>query len=74
MFRGGEVLLVRERVDGRWTLPGGWADPGADHEIEAVGWFHPHDPPPLSIGRVTAEQLSLVARHRDDTRLPTEFD
>jgi 8-oxo-dGTP pyrophosphatase MutT (NUDIX family) len=21
-------LLVRERVDGRWTLPGGWADPG----------------------------------------------
>jgi ADP-ribose pyrophosphatase YjhB (NUDIX family) len=22
----GSVLLVRERVDGRWTLPGGWAD------------------------------------------------
>jgi ADP-ribose pyrophosphatase YjhB (NUDIX family) len=22
----GRVLLVRERVDGRWTLPGGWAD------------------------------------------------
>jgi ADP-ribose pyrophosphatase YjhB (NUDIX family) len=20
------VLLVRERVDGRWTVPGGWAD------------------------------------------------
>ena len=22
----GRVLLVRERLDGRWTLPGGWAD------------------------------------------------
>ncbi len=26
VFRGDEVLLVRERTDGRWTLPGGWVD------------------------------------------------
>ena len=26
VFREGRVLLVRERADGRWTLPGGWAD------------------------------------------------
>ena len=26
---GDEVLLVRERSDGRWTLPGGFADTGA---------------------------------------------
>jgi ADP-ribose pyrophosphatase YjhB (NUDIX family) len=26
VFRGDQVLLVRERSDGRWTLPGGWAD------------------------------------------------
>ncbi len=25
-FRDGKVLLVREAVDGCWTLPGGWAD------------------------------------------------
>jgi len=25
-FRDGKVLLVRESADGRWTLPGGWAD------------------------------------------------
>ena len=28
VFRGGAVLLVRERSDGLWTLPGGWADVG----------------------------------------------
>jgi ADP-ribose pyrophosphatase YjhB (NUDIX family) len=28
VFREGRILLVRERSDGRWTLPGGWADPG----------------------------------------------
>jgi len=133
VFRDADVLLVRERVDGRWTLPGGWADPGdppsatverevreesgydvaasrlvavhdrdrhneppiafavyklfflcelralepvspPDHEITDVGWFDPHDPPPLSTGRVTAEQLALVAAHRDDDGRPTEFD
>lgn len=24
----GEILLTRERSDGLWSLPGGWADPG----------------------------------------------
>jgi ADP-ribose pyrophosphatase YjhB (NUDIX family) len=26
VFRGERVLMVRETSDGRWTLPGGWAD------------------------------------------------
>lgn len=26
IFRDGKLLLVRERSDGGWTLPGGWAD------------------------------------------------
>lgn len=26
IFREDRVLLVRERLDGKWTLPGGWAD------------------------------------------------
>ena len=25
-FRDGRILMVRETSDGRWTLPGGWAD------------------------------------------------
>ena len=26
-FRNGKILLVKEALDGGWTLPGGWADP-----------------------------------------------
>jgi ADP-ribose pyrophosphatase YjhB (NUDIX family) len=133
VFRDDQVLLVRERIDGGWTLPGGWADPGdspaetvvrevreeagynvrptrlvavhdrdrhnhppiayaayklfflcellqrepvsvPDHEIEAVDWFDPHRPPPLSTGRVTAEQLALVARYQGHPERPAEFD
>jgi ADP-ribose pyrophosphatase YjhB (NUDIX family) len=28
VFREGRLLLVRERLDGQWTMPGGWADVG----------------------------------------------
>jgi ADP-ribose pyrophosphatase YjhB (NUDIX family) len=40
VFRDDRILLVRERSDGRWTLPGGWADvgdsPAAAVEREAL--------------------------------------
>ena len=29
VFDGDRVLLVKERSDGRWSLPGGWADVGS---------------------------------------------
>lgn len=29
VFCDNELLFVRERAEGRWTLPGGWADPCA---------------------------------------------
>jgi len=35
VFQGDTILLVKERSDGRWTLPGGWADVG-DSPAEAV--------------------------------------
>jgi ADP-ribose pyrophosphatase YjhB (NUDIX family) len=39
IFRDGRILLVKERADGGWTLPGGWADigdsPGRAVEREA---------------------------------------
>lgn len=35
VFRDDKILLVREAVDGLWTLPGGWADVG-DAPSQAV--------------------------------------
>ena len=48
--RHGEVLLVRERVDGRWSLPGGWAD---------VGWS-----PAAMVEREVAEESGFRVRAR----------
>lgn len=28
MVREDRILLVRERADGKWAIPGGWADVG----------------------------------------------
>ena len=28
IFRDEKILMVRERLDGRWSIPGGWADVG----------------------------------------------
>jgi ADP-ribose pyrophosphatase YjhB (NUDIX family) len=44
-FRGGKILLVRERADGGWCLPGGWADVGdvpsqaAEREVREESGF-----------------------------------
>jgi ADP-ribose pyrophosphatase YjhB (NUDIX family) len=35
VFQDGKILLVQERSDGLWTLPGGWADVG-DSPADAV--------------------------------------
>jgi ADP-ribose pyrophosphatase YjhB (NUDIX family) len=48
VFRGEEVLLVRERRNGRWTFPGGWADTG--------------DTPALAAERETLEESGYRVR------------
>ena len=49
VFRDGEILLVRELADnGRWTLPGGWADP--------------NDSPSAAVEREIFEEAGLEAR------------
>lgn len=45
VFRDGKLLLVRERMDGGWTMPGGWADVGdvpseaAEREVREEAGF-----------------------------------
>lgn len=48
VFRGEELLLVRERRSGRWTFPGGWADVG--------------DTPSLAAERETLEESGYSVR------------
>jgi ADP-ribose pyrophosphatase YjhB (NUDIX family) len=36
VFRDEGILLVKEREDGGWTLPGGWADVGDPPSVAAV--------------------------------------
>jgi len=54
-FRDGKILLVKERSDGKWSLPGGWADAGESpsQSIEREVWEE-------SGFRVRAERLAAI--------------
>lgn len=132
VFRDRKILLVQERTDGLWTLPGGWADVN-DSPSEAVAKEvlqesgfqvkverllavfdrakHPHEPPfpfhiykmffqceieageatpsaetssveffgpealpPLSLSRITEEQIQFCFRAGRTATVPTAFD
>lgn len=36
VFQDGKILMVREKLDGKWALPGGWADIGLSPKEIAV--------------------------------------
>jgi ADP-ribose pyrophosphatase YjhB (NUDIX family) len=40
VFKDGRILLVKERSDGKWALPGGWADVGESpsESVEREVW------------------------------------
>jgi ADP-ribose pyrophosphatase YjhB (NUDIX family) len=48
VFRDDKVLLVREKSDGKWTLPGGWADV--------------NDSPSRAVERETYEESGFLVR------------
>ncbi len=131
VFRDDCILMVQERSDGLWTLPGGFADVGdspsvaIEREVLEESGFrvtvtklaalldrnrHPHPPfgyhlwkafflcelqggeatpsietsaveffpesglPPLSRGRISADQLKLMFAHHRHPQLPASFD
>lgn len=66
IFDGSRVLLVRERSDEKWTLPGGWADV--------------NDPPKTAVEREIKEETGLdgqaeklVALHDTNKHQPGQF-
>ncbi|TVX95334.1 NUDIX domain-containing protein [Cohnella terricola] len=36
VFKENKILLVKEKIDGAWALPGGWADIGLSPKEVAV--------------------------------------
>ena len=46
-FRDGRILMVRETSDGRWSLPGGWADVNQSAPDECVEREIPRKNPAL---------------------------
>ncbi len=131
VFRGDQILMVRETIDGNWSLPGGWADVGLtpsevavkevweesglvvvperllavldkkrhNHppdmyhiykifilcretggelkggmETSETGFFGPHKFPPLSVPRISMEQISLMYEYKNDPGKPAAFD
>ena len=131
VFRDDCILMVQERSDGLWTLPGGFADVGdspslaIEREVLEESGFtvkvrklvalfdrnlHPHPPfgyhiwkafflcdlhggearqsietsaagffpedelPPLSQGRIAANQLRLMFEHHRNPALPAAYD
>jgi len=131
VFRDDGILLVNERVDDAWTLPGGWAEVGespsesvvrevreesgfetravkvvalldrARHhppniwhtwkiffrcelvggepgplgaETTAAGFFPLGELPPLSVNRITREQIARCFAHREHPEWPADFD
>ena len=65
VFKNGDLLLVREAMDGRWTLPGGWADVG--------------EMPSLAVEREVQEETGLAVHASrlvgvyDANRIPGEL-
>jgi ADP-ribose pyrophosphatase YjhB (NUDIX family) len=51
VFRGDQILMVRETIDGNWSLPGGWADVG-------------HTPSEVAIKEVWEESGLVVVPER----------
>jgi ADP-ribose pyrophosphatase YjhB (NUDIX family) len=131
VFRGNQILMVRETIDGNWSLPGGWADVGLtpsevaikevweesglvvvpermlavldknrhNHppdmfhiykifilcretggelkggmETSETGFFGPDKFPPLSVPRITKEQIGLMYEYKNDPLKPVSFD
>ncbi|MEH7385780.1 NUDIX hydrolase [Bacillus sp. JJ1521] len=131
VFKGNKILMVKEKSDNGWTLPGGWADIGlspsenAVKEVEEesgyivkpkrllgvldrnkhghtpniydiykifiecelvggepmtsietsdVGFFLKESIPPLSVGRITEEQIRKLFEYKDKQQIEVMFD
>ena len=75
VFQNGKLLMVRERDDGKWTLPGGWADVGdspreaVEREIREESGYETHAVKLLAV--VDRLKQGPVAAHEQPPSHPT---
>lgn len=81
VFKDEKILMVREKVDGAWSLPGGWADvntsvgESAVREcLEEAGFFQSDSLPALSLERNTRSQIEMCFEAKKHKVFETIFD
>ncbi len=68
VFDGDAILLVRERTDGLWTLPGGYADVGLSAAENVVKEIAEEANLPVSAQRLYAVRHKAKHAYKPDTR------
>ena len=61
VFKENKILMVKEKIDGRWSIPGGWADIG-------------YSPSEIAIKEAREEAGAEVARRRGDLQQVVRAD
>ena len=67
VFRDGKILMVREKVDGKWSLPGGWADVNSSLSESVIRECQEEAGANVTPKRIIAIQL---ANRQNNSRLP----
>jgi ADP-ribose pyrophosphatase YjhB (NUDIX family) len=63
VFKDGKILMVKEKIDGAWSLPGGWADINTSPGESAVRECFEEAGARVKPGRIVA--IQLADRHCD---------
>ena len=75
VFRDDKLLLVQERTDGLWTLPGLLGgEAKTSTETTGVEFAGENEIPPLSLSRNTREQIQFCFDARKNPDNPCQFD
>ena len=74
VFKDDKLLMVRETIDGCWSIPGGWADVGYSPGETATKEIQEDEIPPLSEERLTAAQVHMLFAFHQNPSQEAIFD
>ena len=71
VFKGDKILMVKEKVDGAWSLPGGWADVNSSVSESAIRECHEEAGAIVKPKRIIA--MHLANKHNNNLFLFTIY-